>query len=74
MKIETKIELGEVYHDKVTNFIGVATACCVYLEDCIQVCIEPIVDGKNKTFSRWFSETRLVKGEFYESEDESPVK
>ena len=42
------IKLGSKVKDKVTGFMGIATARVNYLNGCIQYCIEPRVDKDGK--------------------------
>lgn len=48
------IKLGDRVRDKITGFEGIATARVVYLNGCIQFCVDP---GVNK-------EGEMMKGEY----------
>ena len=47
-----KVELGDKVQNKVTGFEGIVTARVVYLNGCIQFCVQPSVDkdGKQQDF------------------------
>jgi len=54
--------LGKLCRDKVTEFVGVATAVAVHLYGCNTVCLMAKVDDKNKkddNGSGWYDEGRL---------------
>jgi len=42
------IQLGEKVRDKVTGFVGIATARIKYLNGCIQFCVKPEVTEPGK--------------------------
>jgi hypothetical protein len=71
-----KIELGLKYEDRITDFSGIATARCEYLEGSTQVFLEPMAqmraDGgtllgpahhslEQPCEGRWFIESRLAR-------------
>ena len=60
--MKERIELGWKVRDTVTNFEGIATARCEYLNGCVQVQVHPTIDEKGdirKAF--WIDESQLEK-------------
>lgn len=75
---EEMIDLGDRVRDKITSFIGIATAVTLYLHKCplIEVTAKELLDGELITL--WFDESRLeivTKQEYkYDFDDEEVVK
>lgn len=46
--MDEMIELGDRVRDKVTKFEGIVTARVVYLNGCIQFCVQPSIDKDGK--------------------------
>ena len=54
------IKLGDKVQDKITGFIGIATARIEYLHGCVQIEVMPPVDKDNKKPDAiWMDEPRL---------------
>jgi len=55
------LELGRVYKDKITGFVGIATGYVQYLTGCNQALLAPGIgpDGALRS-SEWFDEQRLT--------------
>lgn len=55
------IRLGEKVQDKVTGFIGIATAKVEYLNGCVQYCVKPEI-GKDKKYpdGQYIDDAQLV--------------
>ncbi len=54
------IKLGDKVQDKITGFIGIATARIEYLHGCVQIEVMPPVDKDNKNPDAiWMDEPRL---------------
>ena len=55
-----EIILGKRVKDKVTGFIGIAVARCVYLNGCVQYHVSPSVDKDgNERKDQWIDEAQL---------------
>lgn len=55
-----KVDLGKMYADRPTGFVGQATARCEYLAGDVQILLEAIAkDGR--LVQEWFSESRLER-------------
>ncbi len=52
-----RAELGKKYVDRVLDIEGVAMARTEYLNGCVRVCLEYVVDGKPVEY--WIDETQI---------------
>ena len=53
------IKLGQEVKDKVTGFIGIATARVVYLNGCIQYCLKPKMTDNKFPDGQYIDDTTL---------------
>ena len=59
-RIETNINYGNVYRDKITGFEGVAVAITKWQYGCIRVALRPLVDDKGDLRDEeWFDEESI---------------
>ena len=56
-----EIVLGTKVKDSITGFTGIATSRTVFLNGCVQYCVEPPVGKDGKTCEcQWIDEQRLT--------------
>ena len=55
--------LGKKVKDKITGFVGIATARVEYINGCVQYEITPLVKDGDMRKSYWLDEQRLKKSE-----------
>lgn len=59
--MEKSIKLGKKVKDKVTGYIGILVSRCVYLNGCVQYCVQPKHEsGIKLQEGAWIDESQLI--------------
>lgn len=53
------MKLGDKVKDRITGFVGIATARCVYLNGCVQIQITPPAKNNETQKVTWIDEDQI---------------